>query len=58
MNNTGVDLILILVGIFIIWYVSRKPIENPLFSVTFKGYALGICCIILGIIFLYKDLNK
>lgn len=44
----------ILVGVYIIWSTSRKPVVKPLFSITYGGYLSGVCFIIIGVIAIVK----
>lgn len=48
----------IVVGIYIIWSTSKKPVIKPLFSVTYGGYLSGISFIIIGIITILKVILK
>lgn len=54
----GLGILMIVFGIFIIWFVSKRPKNTGISSVVnFKGYTFGVVSIILGIIFILKKLH-
>ena len=42
--------VMIIIGIGIIIFMSRRPPTTPLWSVDFKGYGAGIAFILIGIV--------
>ena len=51
------EIILIFAGICGVIYMSKQPVSKPLWSVTFKGYALAITVILFGIILILNKLK-
>ena len=49
-------LMLIIVGILILYYVSKQE-TKPLTSVNFKGYAAGVTFILLGVIHFLNEFH-
>ncbi len=50
LNIFGFGILMIILGICIIWFVSKSSSTRPLFDIKFRGYALGVGLIIYGII--------
>ena len=57
LESIGLEIGMIIFGVIIIFYMSKRPPSEPLTSVNFKGYAAGIAFILLGIIFIMNKLN-
>ena len=55
--NIGIGILMIVFGIFVILFVSKRPSTYPLFSITFKGYAFGVISILFGIIYILNKLH-
>jgi uncharacterized membrane protein len=51
MKNLAIGSILILFGVLIILYFRKKK-PSSMWSVDFKGYALGVMFIIIGIAYI------
>lgn len=57
-QNIGIGVLLMIFGIFIIWYTSKRPKNTSLSSINnFQGYASGVGFIIFGIIFILNKLH-
>ena len=55
MKDIGIGVLLMLFGIVMIWFVSKRPKNTGISSiVNFKGYTFGVASIILGIIYILK----
>jgi len=56
-QNIGVGVLLILFGIFIIWYTSKRPKNTSLSLVNnTQGYIGGVGFVILGIMYILDGL--
>ncbi len=55
MMDILISIFLIVLGVYWILLTCKEPV-NTFFSVTFKGYAFGEICIILGILYLLQSL--
>lgn len=57
-QNIGIGVLLMIFGIFIIWYTSKRPKNTSLSSINnFQGYASGVGFIIFGIIYILNKLH-
>jgi len=56
-ENIWVGILMIIFGIGVLFFMSKRPPSDPLISVNFKGYAGGIAFILLGIIFILNKLH-
>jgi hypothetical protein len=56
-GNIGIGLLMIIFGIGVIIFMSKRPPSYPLTSVNFKGYAGGVAFIIIGIIYILNKLH-
>ena len=58
MKDIGIGFLLMLFGIVVIWYTSKRPKNTTLSSVNnFQGYIGGVCFIIGGIIYIFGGLH-
>lgn len=56
-KNIGIGLLMIIFGIGVLIFMSKRPPSYPLVSVNFKGYAGGVAFILLGIIYILNKLR-
>lgn len=56
-GGAGVGILMIIFGIGIIVFMSKRSPSYPLVSVNFRGYAGGVAFILLGIIYLLNKLH-
>jgi hypothetical protein len=57
-QNIGIGVLLMIFGILIIWYTSKRPKNTSLSSINnFQGYASGVGFIIFGIIHILNKLH-
>jgi len=56
-GNIGIGILMIIFGIGVIIFMSKRPPSDPLVSVNFKGYAGGVAFILLGIIYILNKLH-
>ncbi len=55
--DAGIGIFMIIFGIGIIVFMSKRPSSYPLLSVNFRGYAGGVAFILLGIICILNKLH-
>jgi hypothetical protein len=50
---------LLFLGIFTLWFTIKSPEKGrDIWLLDFKGYAGGIGCILVGIVFIWKAFHK
>lgn len=57
MQNIEIGISMIIFGIGVVIFMTKRPPSHPLTSVNFKGYAGGIAFILLGLICILKELH-
>lgn len=57
MINVGFGIFMIIFGIIIVWYVSKRTTPHPLFSIKIQGYAFGVGSILFGIMYIFNKLK-
>ncbi|MCI4443273.1 MAG: hypothetical protein JHC39_07180 [Lentimicrobium sp.] len=58
MKEIGIGVLMILFGIVVIWYTSKRPKNTSLSSVNnFQGYVGGGGFIFLGLMFIFGGLH-
>ncbi|HCQ12126.1 hypothetical protein [Flavobacterium sp.] len=56
-ENICVGILMIIFGIGVIIFMSKRPPSYPLTSVNISGYIAGVTFILLGIIYIFDEFH-